>query len=103
MTASHDGSASAFESQLVAQVVDSLAMHMMDNARFMAERLNAEFPREVRLDEHVFLEVKAAYLTVTTCRVMLTFWECAIIGAIRPTRHTRSCEVRKCSSLSCER
>lgn len=48
MTASHDGSASAFEAQLVAQVVDSLAMHMMDNARFMAERLNAEFPREVQ-------------------------------------------------------
>jgi hypothetical protein len=40
--------AAAFEAELRAQVVDSLAMHMMDNARFMAERLSAEFPREVR-------------------------------------------------------
>lgn len=38
----------AFEAQLVAQVVDSLAMYMMENARFMAERLYAEFPKEVR-------------------------------------------------------
>lgn len=37
----------AFEAQLVAQVVDSLAMYMMENARFMAERLHAEFPKEV--------------------------------------------------------
>lgn len=39
----------AFEAQLVAQVVDSLAMYMMENARFMAERLHAEFPKEVRM------------------------------------------------------
>ena len=39
----------AFEAQLVAQVVDSLAMYMMDNARFMAERLHAEFPKEVTI------------------------------------------------------
>ena len=38
---------SAYEAQLVAQVVDSLAMHLMDNARFMAERLHAEFKSEV--------------------------------------------------------
>jgi hypothetical protein len=39
---------SPYEAQLVAAVVDSLAMHLMENARFMAERLNAEFPNEVR-------------------------------------------------------
>ena len=39
----------AFEAQLVAQVVDSLAMYMMENARFMAERLHAEFPKEVMM------------------------------------------------------
>lgn len=36
-----------FESQLIAQVVESLQMHMFDNAKFMAERLHAEFPNEV--------------------------------------------------------
>lgn len=40
--------ASAHEAQLVAQVTESLSMHLMDNARFMAERLHAEFPSEVR-------------------------------------------------------
>jgi hypothetical protein len=40
----------AFEAQLIAQVVESLQMHMMDNAKFMAERLHAEFPNEVRAD-----------------------------------------------------
>jgi hypothetical protein len=39
---------SPYEAQLVAAVVDSLAMHLMENARFMAERLNAEFPSDVR-------------------------------------------------------
>ena len=34
------------EQQLVACVQDSLALYMHDNARFMAERLQAEFPSE---------------------------------------------------------
>jgi hypothetical protein len=36
-----------FEAQLIAQVVESLQMHMMDNAKFLAERLHAGFPNEV--------------------------------------------------------
>lgn len=43
----------AFELQLRAQVVESMEMNMMDNARFMAERLHAGFPTEVRRDMHV--------------------------------------------------
>jgi hypothetical protein len=38
----------AYEKQLIAQVTDSLSMHMMENAKFMAERLHADFPNEVR-------------------------------------------------------
>ena len=34
------------EQQLVACVQDSLALYLHDNARFMAERLQAEFPSE---------------------------------------------------------
>ena len=37
------------ESQLVACVQESLALYLYENARFMAERLVAEFPTEVRL------------------------------------------------------
>jgi hypothetical protein len=44
--------ASPYEAQLVAQVTESLSMHLMDNARFMAERLHAEFPTEARTSGH---------------------------------------------------
>ena len=44
---------SPFEAQLVAQVIESLSMHMMENARFMAERLHAEFPHEVRMWQQI--------------------------------------------------
>ena len=36
------------EGQLIACVQESLALYLHENARFMAERLVAEFPREVR-------------------------------------------------------
>lgn len=36
------------EAQLVACVHESLALYLYENARFMAERLVAEFPREVK-------------------------------------------------------
>ena len=35
------------ENQLIACVQESLALYLYENARFMAERLVAEFPREV--------------------------------------------------------
>jgi hypothetical protein len=69
MTVAHDVAA-AFESQLVAQVVDSLAMYMMDNARFMAERLHAEFPKEVQSQMmlHVFFWPSSMFdHTCVTC------------------------------------
>ena len=40
-----------FEAQLIAQVVEALQMHMMENARFLAERLHAGFPNEVRSEQ----------------------------------------------------
>jgi hypothetical protein len=40
--------AGPYERQLIAQVIESLSMHLMENAKFMAERLHADFPNEVR-------------------------------------------------------
>jgi hypothetical protein len=105
----------AFEAQLVAQVVDSLAMYMMENARFMAERLHAEFPKEVnhypcssisggscalpadRADS--FVTFDCLTMGQCPCRATLTCWEYATSGAIKPIQHMRSCEV--CSPLPC--
>ena len=40
----------ALEAELVARVHDSLRLYLHDNARFMCERLVAEFPSPVRSD-----------------------------------------------------
>ena len=108
----------AFEAQLVAQVVDSLAMYMMENARFMAERLHAEFPKEVMMSilYHVWDLVlwdqtgpvhSLAHPCPTPsltrlihscpCRATHTCWEFVTSGVIRHIQHTRSCEV--CSPI----
>lgn len=45
---SEPGPHAAMEAQMVACVVDSLRLYLHDNARFMCERLVAEFPTPVR-------------------------------------------------------
>ena len=42
----------ALEAELIACVHDSLRLYLHDNARFMCERLLAEFPSPVRSDYH---------------------------------------------------
>ena len=45
---SEPGPLAAMEAQMVACVVDSLRLYLHENARFMCERLVAEFPSPVR-------------------------------------------------------
>lgn len=96
----------AFESQLKAQVVESMEMNMMDNARFMAERLHAGFPSEVReLSKPVCLLLGACRSSTAklpfkqselcgdscavACRTTPTCLACVTFGATRHIRHTR--------------
>ena len=54
----------AVEQHMIACVHQSLSLYLMDNARFMCERLVAEFPSEVGLAAHWLTPLKNSFVTI---------------------------------------
>ena len=107
----------ALEAELTACVNDSLRLYLHDNARFMCERLVAEFPSPVRsncceqpsargcgaglgclihvwLLRHWMSRLLHTSLNLLSHRPMCTCWPPATSDQTRPIAHTTCCRVR---------
>ena len=82
-----DASDTAVESHMIACVQDSLSLYLMSNARFMCERLVAEFPSEVCHSSWLSCISKwSVSLNVTLHEVLITMQlltepSCALLGS----------------------